>query len=134
MSGLEVASVVLGAVPIIVSALENYKSSRKLWRRMRKTAMHIEELIEEITENRALIEANVESLLHKIDAEEALLGYNMIEKPRKKDIAPDMESFMGKLYEPYEKALRRCERVLLKIVNKFGGLVLDSNKVCNALC
>ncbi|KAL8917296.1 MAG: hypothetical protein Q9172_005922 [Xanthocarpia lactea] len=128
MSGLEVASVVLGAVPIIVSALENYKSSKNLWRRMRKTAMHIEELIEEIMENRALIEANVESLLHKIGAEEAVLGYNMIEKLRKHDIAPDIKSFMGKLYEPYEKALRRCERVLQKIVDKFGGLVLDSNK------
>ena len=109
MSGFEVVGVVLGAVPLIVSALENYKTSKRLWDRFRKTAMHIDELIEALDENKSLIETSVESLLQKADIHGAYT-------------ATDMQLFMGKLYEPYQRALRRCHQIILNIVNKLDGL------------
>ncbi|KAL8703265.1 MAG: hypothetical protein Q9201_003546 [Fulgogasparrea decipioides] len=129
MSGFEVVGVVLGAAPLIVSALENYKISKRLWTRMRKTALHINELIEALAENQALIEASVDFLFQKIDADDAFLGYNAVDcasRLRRKDTASDIQSFLGMLYKPYEKALLRCERILLGIVNKLDGLVLDT--------
>lgn len=129
MSGLEVAGVVLGAVPLIVAALESYKTSKRLWARLRKTALHIDELIEALAENQALIEASVDSLFQNVGAEDALLVHDVVDyasRFRRKNIAPDIRSFMGKLYEPYEKALFRCEHTLLKIIKKFDGLILDS--------
>ncbi|KAI4137712.1 MAG: hypothetical protein L6R39_007140, partial [Caloplaca ligustica] len=136
MSGLEVAGVVLGAVPLIVAALESYKTSKRLWARLRKTALHIDELIEALAENQALIEASVDSLFQNVGAEDALLVHDVVDyasRFRRKNIAPDIRSFMGKLYEPYEKALFRCEHTLLKIIKKFDGLILDSKAPPNSL-
>ena len=133
MSGFEVAGIVLGAMPLIVSALESYKTSKKLWARFRKTALHIDELIEALAENQALIEASVDFLCQKLDAD-TFLGSDVMDytsRLRRKDIASDIQSFMGTLYKPYKTALLRCESTLWKIVNKFDGLILDSN-VCNA--
>ena len=127
MSGLEVAGVVLGVVPLIVAALEQYKTSKRLWDRMRKTALHINELIEALDENHALIETSLESLLQKaVGAEGICMANDTIDygsRLRDKEIAPDLQSFMGKLYKPYEKALLRCEQTLLRIINKLDGLV-----------
>ncbi|KAL8911245.1 MAG: hypothetical protein Q9171_003543 [Xanthocarpia ochracea] len=128
MSGLEVAGVVLGSVPVILSALDNYKTSRNLWRRMKMTAMHIEELIEEIQETQALVESKLELLLQMIHADGAQPGDNMIKRLRRKDVAPDMESFMGNLYKPFGNALRRYEDILQRILNKLGGLIFESNQ------
>lgn len=130
MSGLEIVGVVLGVVPLIVAALEQYKSSKRLWDRFRKTALHINELIEALDENHALIEASLDSLLQKaVGAERVWVANDTIVYGsgfKKKDITPDLQSFMGKLYKPYEKALLRCEQTLLRIVNKIDGLILGS--------
>ena len=130
MSGLEVAGVVLGAVPLIVAALEHYKISKKLWDRFRKTAMHINELIEALDENHALIEASLNSLLQKAGSAEGVCIANDTmdygSRLRNKEIALDLQSFMGRLYKPYEKALLRCEQTLLRIINKLDGLVQGS--------
>ena len=131
MSGLEVVGAVLGAVPLIVAALEHYKTSKRLWDRFRKTALHINELIEALDENHALMEASLDSLLQKaVGAEGVCMANDTMDygsRLRKKEIAPDLQSFMGKLYKPYEKALLRCEQTLLRIVNKIDGLILGSN-------
>ena len=130
MSGLEVAGVVLGAVPLIVAALEHYKTSKRLWDRFRKTALHINELIEALDENHALIETSLHTLLQKaVGAEGVCIANDTMDygsRLRNKEIAPDLQSFMGRLYKPYEKALLRCEQTLLRIINKLDGLVQGS--------
>ncbi|KAG7007821.1 hypothetical protein G7Y79_00008g024590 [Physcia stellaris] len=137
MSGLEIVGVVLGVVPLIVAALEQYKSSKRLWDRFRKTALHINELIEALDENHALIEASLDSLLQKaVGAERVWVVNDTVVYGSgftKKDITPDLQSFMGKLYKPYEKALLRCEQTLLRIVNKIDGLILGSKAPLQSL-
>lgn len=95
--------------------------------------MHIDELIEAIDENRILIETSVESLLQKADLHDPYADTDFVSKLRKIDIATDIQSFMGSLYEPYQRALRRCYRTLLTIVNKFDGLVPGPKVRCTIL-
>ena len=114
--------VVLGAVPLIVSALETYKTSKRAWTRFRKTALLIDELIEALAENEALIETSVEFLFQKLDVKDEIVGNDAATYVSKLEIL----SCMGKLHKPYKQALLRWERTLLEIVNKFEGLVLDS--------
>ena len=129
MSGLEVIGVVLGAVPLIVSALEKYKTTKRIWDRARKIALHIDELIEALVENQILIETSLE-LLHKaVEAEDACSDHHTMDyasKLRRTDIARELQLYMGKLYQPYERALLRCEETLFKIVRKIDGLFLSS--------
>jgi len=46
MSGFEVTGVILGAIPVIISALEQYKKTRETWRRFRQKALYIDRLIQ----------------------------------------------------------------------------------------
>ena len=136
MSGLEIAGVVLGAVPLIVGALEKYKTTKKIWNRARKIALHIDELIETLAENQALIETSLELLQKAVDTEDACLDNNAMGyalRLSRKDIAQELQLYMGKLYKPYEKALLRCEKTLLKIVERIDGLFMGSKVCCASL-
>ena len=125
MSGFEVAGVVLGAAPIVVAALRSYKTTKRLWYRAKHIALHIDELIETLDENQVLIETSLDLLCQAIGVEAigsdiAETGY--LSSSKGAETVEELKAYLGKLYDPYEKALLRCESTLVAIVAKCDGL------------
>ena len=64
---MEVAGVVLGAIPIVIAALQCYKDTIKLGGRLFKRKKHVEKLIRALTEQKGALEQNLEWLSKAID-------------------------------------------------------------------
>lgn len=62
MSGLEVAGLVLGAIPIVIWSLEHYKTTRDYWRRSRSKRLLIDRMIKALHEQRTLMEVDLQVL------------------------------------------------------------------------
>lgn len=126
MSGIEVAGLVLGAVPIVIWGLGQYKTTREIWRRSRSKALLVDRLADALEEQRTLIEIDLHLLLRAADfgdGEIAALDhakvYDMLRDP---DVVEALTRYLGPVYEPYRKALLRCLRILADITRNIGGL------------
>ena len=64
---MEVAGIVLGAIPIVITALQCYKDTIKLGGRLFKRKKHVEKLIRALTEQKGALEQNLEWLSKAID-------------------------------------------------------------------
>ncbi|KAL8816326.1 MAG: hypothetical protein Q9223_004640 [Gallowayella weberi] len=126
MSGIEMAGLVLGAIPVVIWALENYKTTREIWRRSRSKALLVDRLINALKEQRLLIELDVQVLLkaasyedHEIVDLEAFSCYELL---LDQGLAVALQRYLGRVYEPYRAALGRCESILTDIAQSIGGL------------
>ena len=126
MSGIEVAGLVLGAVPIVIWGLQQYKSTRDIWRRSRSKALLVDRLINALQEQQVLIEIDLQLLLRAADFEDGEIVamepsncYELLQDPR---LAEPLVLYLGRVYEPYRSALERCERILVDIAQSIGGL------------
>ena len=63
MSGFEVAGLIVGIIPIIVEALQQYKKTRERWRRFKCKALYIARLIDSLEEQQVLIQTDLNILL-----------------------------------------------------------------------
>ena len=125
MSGLEVAGVILGSIPIIVSALGQYKTIKEKRRFFQRKALYIDRLIQSLKEQEALVEANLLVLLRaagfdrdEIQAMNLTSHHEVFNRP---DSAEELREYLGALYDPYQRALSRCENSLINISTKIGG-------------
>jgi hypothetical protein len=127
MSGFEVAGIVLGVIPLAISALEHYKAGKGLassfikWRglldtlifrlKLQKTFfyLHILELLRE---------ARVPELDDRIDltAEECVMIL------RNTKTAEEVRDYLGGLYATFQDVLDRYEACLKAIVAKLGHI------------
>ena len=126
MSGIEVVGLVLGAVPIMIWGLGQYKTTRDIWRRSRSKALLVDRLIESLEEQKILIEIDLQLLLRAADLDDgeiALLDhstvYDVLCDP---DVVEALTQYLGALYNPYHKALLRCLRILADIARSIEGL------------
>ncbi|KAL8801036.1 MAG: hypothetical protein Q9182_004728 [Xanthomendoza sp. 2 TL-2023] len=126
MSGIEVAGLVLGAIPVLIWALENYKTTREIWRRSRSKALLVDRLINALQEQRLLIQLDVQLLLKAASYEdhetvdlEALSCHELL---LDQELAVALQLYLGRVYEPYRAALGRCESILTDIAQSIGGL------------
>ncbi|KAL8810331.1 MAG: hypothetical protein Q9200_002668 [Gallowayella weberi] len=126
MSGIEMAGLVLGAIPVVIWALENYKTTREIWRRSRSKALLVDRLINALKEQRLLMELDVQVLLkaasyedHEIVDLEAFSCYELL---LDQGLAVALQRYLGRVYEPYRAALGRCESILTDIAQSIGGL------------
>jgi len=128
MSGFEVAGVILGAIPLLISALEHYRSGKGAASSFIKFHGHLDTLIFRLKLQRTffyldilelLRVANVGQLGRSGDPTEelchAILG--------KADTARTIASFLGPLYETFLEILSRYEACLKTIAGRLGHLM-----------
>ena len=138
MSGIEVAGLVLGAVPIVIWGLEQYKTTRDIWRRSRTKALLVDRLINALQEQRVLIEIDLQLLLRAADVEDdeivALETSSCYGLLQDSGLAKALVQYLGRAYEPYRSALQRCERILVDIARSIGGLIPGAHSQVGGAC
>src|SRR4051812_16170192 len=116
MSGLEVVGVVLGAIPLIIAALNSYKTRSQWLRFFRHKEPFIDQLIQSLDEQRFFIETNLLLTLRATHVEEEdITDFIRYPHPRvfkDPDIADAVNQYLGDGYGLYQSAVTKCERAL----------------------
>ncbi|KAH8429085.1 uncharacterized protein LDX57_006755 [Aspergillus melleus] len=127
MSGFEVVGVVLGAIPLIISALECYKVTSQRIKFMTKKELLLNQLIQSLEEQRFFFHTDLCLALKPTHLEEeeitALIdetGFDLFQDP---GIADALKEHLGEGFALYLNAVTRCEYILGTIVANIGGLV-----------
>ncbi|KAL2782475.1 hypothetical protein BJX66DRAFT_192514 [Aspergillus keveii] len=133
MSGIEVAGLVLGAIPIVVAALKSYKEAKKRYIWFIGKQEHINRLIQSLNEQAYFIKSDVEVALRSTDFEQARIQ-SILTGPdlslwNDDEVADAIRDYLGEGYQLYINALERCQQKICTIVNNLNGLVSDTRKI-----
>ncbi|KAE8327762.1 hypothetical protein BDV39DRAFT_214932 [Aspergillus sergii] len=130
MSGFEVVGVVLGAIPLIISALDYYKVTSQRIKFMVKKELLLNQLIQSLEEQKFYFQTDICLALKETHLEEkqiiALIderGLNLFQDP---EISDALKEYLGEGFTLYLNAVARCEHILSDIVSNISGLVATS--------
>ena len=130
MSGFELVGLILGAVPVTIAALEQYKRAHEMMRSFSHKSVYIDRLIQALEEQKFCLESEFDIVLRAAGFEQHDFGSSNVEYLQtfllRSDIAEGLSRYLGRGYDPYRKALVRCETSLGEIVRSIGGLVPGS--------
>lgn len=130
MSGFEVVGLILGAVPVTIAALEQYKTAHEMLRYFNHKSAYIDRLIQALEEQKFFIESEFDIVLRATGFDHHSISTTNAEHLQagllRSDIAEELDRYLGRGYDPYRKALVRCENSLGEIVKSIGGLVPGS--------
>ena len=120
---MEVAGVVLGAIPIVIAALQCYKDTIKLGGRLFKRKKHVEKLIRALTEQKGALEQNLEWLSKAID-EPCDRTENL--DLEDEDIWEAMMGYLGSSGSTsFALALTNAQKTISNIIRNIKGLLPD---------
>lgn len=129
MSGFEIAGLIIGVVPLTIAALERYKTAHRMLRYGNKS-VYIDRLIQALEEQKFCLESELEIMLRSAGFEPQDTSTFEVENLQtlllRGDVAEQLGQYLGRGYDPYRKALLRCEASLGNIVRNIGGLVSGS--------
>lgn len=120
MSGFEVVGVVLGAVPLLISALEHYSDGIEIIGEMLEYREVVQDLVCSFDTATARFRLTCERLLAPLALPETTL-LALLEDPESKaweeeDLSAQLRKRLGTSYRPYSSSVKR----LMKRVNKFA--------------
>jgi len=125
MSGFEVVGVVLGALPLIISALEGYRELNRKRDLFFKRDSHIGDLVKRLFEQQILIESELKRLLR---AAGISFSHFQLSTPdscqvllRRQDVVDDVRDLIGNHYEGFLEIVKSCEEKLLRIAKSIDG-------------
>ena len=130
MSGFEIAGLILGAIPVTTAALIQYKTTHEMLRYFKHKSVYIDRLIQALEEQKFCLESEFDIVLRAAgfgqqDAS-AMDPEHLHTILIRRDVVEELCRYLGRGYEPYRKALLRCETSLEEIVRSIGGLVPGS--------
>ena len=140
MSGFEVAGAVLGAIPIVITTLQQarqrYQESRRNLQYFRKNAQYINILIDSLEFQKTVIEADLKALIRVaaasiLDDPASINVSNCSQLLDREDVRQGLEDHLGERSEPIRKTLKRCEKSLKDIVARISectGAVVSRGK------
>lgn len=125
MSGIEIAGIVLGAIPLIISALEHYEgmiSPAKAWLDFHG---ELARAIRGLGVQHTSFELSMEVLLRPITTEEEL--HDMLANTASKlwkdpDIDRELRRHLGRAYAPYMDTVKDIRRVMLDYAMKLDNV------------
>ncbi|PIG89847.1 hypothetical protein AARAC_005881 [Aspergillus arachidicola] len=130
MSGIEVVGVVLSAIPLIISALDCYKTTSQRIKFMAKKELLLNQLIQSLEEQKFYFQTDICLALKETHLEEKQIislieerGLNSFQDP---DISDALKEYLGDGFALYTNAVARCEHILSDIVANISGLVETS--------
>lgn len=124
MSGFEIAGIILGSLPLVISALEHYKSGKSVASALVQWRGHLDTLIHRLKQQDILFFLSLRDLLHIAGVQELSAGRLDLTREECAKIFsfPETEEAMkeslGFLHETILDTLRRYEECLKKIVVK----------------
>ncbi|KAH6641213.1 hypothetical protein F5144DRAFT_506286 [Chaetomium tenue] len=123
MSGFEIAGVVLGAIPLVISALENYRSGKGAARAFLKWRGDLNILISRLKRQHMLFSFDTRKLLvvANVDDPDGRVDYTemeCVELLSKKGTENKIRSFLATFYGLFLDTLKAYESCLKRIVRK----------------
>ncbi|KAJ5622843.1 hypothetical protein N7490_011448 [Penicillium lividum] len=121
MSGFEVVGIVLGALPLVITAIDQYRVSKKLFQAFRHKEPYIDRLLQSLKEQNFFLESDLFVTLKETFGDRYSFQTTSIifENP---EVAKGVKEYLGDGYEHYIGALSRCEQILTEIVGHIKGL------------
>jgi hypothetical protein len=133
MSGIEVAGLVLGAIPIVVAALKGYKEAKQRYIWFMSKEAHIDRLIQSLNEQVYFIKSDVEVALRSTDLEQDRIRSVLTDPDlslwHDDEVIDAISDYLGEGLPLYLNTLERCQQTICTIVNNLNGLVSDTTKV-----
>jgi hypothetical protein len=128
---MEVAGLLLGAVPLAISALRCYKTGKTLTDRVRKRKKHVEKLIRALQGHDAVLELYLVWLLKAVESYEAYHTPRDIPSlMQDAETTERIRDFLGeKGATAFQHAAFECQEAVQKIAKSIDGF-LPNNKVC----
>ncbi len=127
MSGIEIAGLILGVVPLTIAALKQYKAAREMKHAIIHKSLYIDRLIQALEEQKFVFESEFRIMLRAAGLEQqeisTISGEYLQAILLRSDVAEGLSRYLGRGYDPYRNALVRCEASLKEIVRIIGGLV-----------
>lgn len=134
MSGVEVVGILLGAIPLVVSAIKSYKTTKQRHKWVTKKDLYIDRLIQSLNEQIYFIRADVQIALRSTDLEQgkitAFLTDPDLDLLRNQEVADAIRDHLGEGFQLYLDALARCQDTICNIVKNLNGLVSGAKSVC----
>ena len=133
MSGIEVAGLVLGALPLVISALDAYKAGRTHFSVWRRHGEFLDILISQLRMQEVFFQGHIEVLLKSAGTDsiviEALKSSNG-KLMHSTDGDEDLRDFLGSAYDTLLHVLRLYRGTMESIACKLQGSVDDFNVSC----
>jgi hypothetical protein len=133
MSGFEIAGVVLGAIPIVISALSACRAGKWAWMTMRKSRGLVDELIHKLTIQQAhfyldILELLREARVPEIFAEGDPTPDKCVEILQLVKTGDEVERYFGpQLFGGFLEMLGFYETYLKQITSKLSHIVRPQN-------
>jgi hypothetical protein len=126
MSGIEIVGLILGAIPILLPALDAYKNGLSRTAVFVRRRRHVEELIRALGVNRLLLDQHVRLLLTKVGVEDipndSMELFRLLDED--KQINEDIKAFLGtEAHKLYVDTVRVCESVIRDLVRSIEGFL-----------
>lgn len=132
MSGFEVAGVVLGAIPLVISALEHYKAGKGVAASFVKWRGQLDTLIFRLKLQRTFFYLQILELLRSAGVEHVVDRLDVTEEEcvlilRNAKNGAEVKEYLGLLYDTFSDVLERYEKCLKAIATKFGHIHRPAN-------
>ncbi|CRL21989.1 unnamed protein product [Penicillium camemberti] len=126
MSGFEVAGVVLGALPLIITAVDKYKATAGILKNFRHKEPHVQKLIQALESQKFCVESELVIIWNGAFSKEDHVPIpptsNDFKSPM---VALAIQKHLGPGYQHFIAALSRCEEALVEIATHLHGLASD---------
>lgn len=123
---MEVAGLLIAAVPLMISALKQYTEARRGVHQFRRTSLYLSRLIQALREQKFLLKTDLEQLLLAAGSEDDIMSDDHGDPQAfvlRSDVAAKLGSYMGKAYDPYIQALGLCEESVKEVVKRIWECV-----------
>ncbi|KAF5569139.1 hypothetical protein FPANT_13977 [Fusarium pseudoanthophilum] len=132
MSGFEVAGIVLGALPLLISALSAYKANKStisVWKKYRGL---LDDLIHELKTHKTLYYLNILSLLREARVPEVLRYSDPTEEQCLQILegsraGAHVDDFLGHLYPQFLEILQRYKTDLKEVASGLSNISRPKN-------
>lgn len=126
ITGVETVGLVLAVIPLLISAFEHYNDTRGTIRKFLNKRQYIKRVIEALDEQRVLIENELDHVLKLAGfGDEAdsisLTSYQTL--LLRQDVADGLQTVLGRSYDAYIRAIKRCGISVLEIARRLKGLM-----------
>lgn len=126
MSGFEIVGVILGAIPLLISAIEKYKATSQRLKYFKYKEPYIAQLIQSLEDQKFFLESDLYIPLNSTNLEEDQIN-NVIRQAnpdlfRDIEISQALREYLGDGYAPYQRAVTRCHQILVEIASNINGL------------
>ncbi|KAI0105596.1 hypothetical protein F4776DRAFT_472572 [Hypoxylon sp. NC0597] len=132
MSGFELAGVILGAIPIVISALEHYKAGKGVLASFVRWDGQLDTLIERLEDQRLSFYFNILELLQDAGVEDVInsdytpeeICVSILQNMKNE---AEIKEYFGAMYDRFLRILGRYEKCLKIIVSKLMHIYRPPN-------